>query len=395
MNGKMSSSDRAVIYVDSNAGSESRKGDRPNNNGGSGSNYVIKIQIGDDGNQLFNHPVRIDVTRKAGTRALVTTNGMTKTLIIGGGTDSPLNSSGQSSPRSDMTPPPSQIINGIRFGSETSESDTESDLSATEYRPACLAAQFAMREICCEINEAGILSSRLLKRRGGKKEADLSVGTTKNCSGKKDEDVIVHVTSCSSSVANGNNDEQDQFDQVILVEGEKPGKSLIKHGGDQSMSMGSNSNMTLAEALRNKMIVRAEGHHHLVTIKETAVATDFSIGGDNEVVRAPKMSIPDLNGFHLNEIEVCGYTRMHGNEADGNEDTNGSQCNSASSHNETKASLSNFAGYKDIFSRTAKENQTQIMSEKGTIRGVKNRVRDGIATFLQSSDKKVRNRMNY
>lgn len=45
----------------------------------------------------------------------------------------------------------------------------------------------------------------------------------------------------------------------------------------------------------------------------------------------------------------------------------------------------NFAGYKDIHSRTA-----TIRSAKGTIRGVKNRVRNGIKTFLLNSSTTVR-----
>lgn len=44
-----------------------------------------------------------------------------------------------------------------------------------------------------------------------------------------------------------------------------------------------------------------------------------------------------------------------------------------------------FAGYKDIHSRTS-----TIRSSKGTVRGVKNRVRNGIATFLQMQQSNIK-----
>ena len=36
-----------------------------------------------------------------------------------------------------------------------------------------------------------------------------------------------------------------------------------------------------------------------------------------------------------------------------------------------------------------------LKSRKGTVRGVKNRVRQGIATFLRDKSKKVRNKLPY
>lgn len=56
-------------------------------------------------------------------------------------------------------------------------------------------------------------------------------------------------------------------------------------------------------------------------------------------------------------------------------------CNLAS-HDESDE---NFAGYRDISSRTS-----TIRSAKGTIRGVKNRVKNGIATFLQMQQSTVK-----
>lgn len=46
-----------------------------------------------------------------------------------------------------------------------------------------------------------------------------------------------------------------------------------------------------------------------------------------------------------------------------------------------------FAGYRDI---TASNVASTIRSSKGTIRGVKNRVRNGIATFLQMQQTNVK-----
>ncbi|KAG5666308.1 hypothetical protein PVAND_017859 [Polypedilum vanderplanki] len=62
--------------------------------------------------------------------------------------------------------------------------------------------------------------------------------------------------------------------------------------------------------------------------------------------------------------------------------------NSSSIDNEgqNEESDESFAGYKDLLSTTS-----TIKSEKGTIRGVKNRVRNGIATFLQMQQTTVKN----
>jgi hypothetical protein len=70
--------------------------------------------------------------------------------------------------------------------------------------------------------------------------------------------------------------------------------------------------------------------------------------------------------FHLNEHVSDGKDINHGNDIE-NEET--------------------FAGYRDLLQD--KESSSTIRSAKGTVRGVKNRVRAGIATFLQLHDTKV------
>lgn len=70
--------------------------------------------------------------------------------------------------------------------------------------------------------------------------------------------------------------------------------------------------------------------------------------------------------FHLNEHVSDSTDINHGNYIE-NEET--------------------FAGYRDLLQ--GKESSSTIRSAKGTVRGVKNRVRAGIATFLQLHDTKV------
>jgi len=69
--------------------------------------------------------------------------------------------------------------------------------------------------------------------------------------------------------------------------------------------------------------------------------------------------------FHLNEHVTEDKDTNHGDDIE----------------NET------FAGYRDLLQ--GKDSSSTIKSAKGTIRGVKNRVRAGIATFLQQHDTKV------
>lgn len=70
--------------------------------------------------------------------------------------------------------------------------------------------------------------------------------------------------------------------------------------------------------------------------------------------------------FHLNEHATDSKETVHGQNIESEE---------------------TFAGFRDLLQ--GKESSSTIRSSKGTIRGVKNRVRAGIATFLQLHDTKV------
>ncbi|KAH8295217.1 hypothetical protein KR018_008793 [Drosophila ironensis] len=79
--------------------------------------------------------------------------------------------------------------------------------------------------------------------------------------------------------------------------------------------------------------------------------------------------------FHINEHEnFGGFPRGGGNA----EPPLGGGCGSA----ELAEQHDLFAGYRDVRCGTS-STQSTIRSAKGTVRGVKNRVRNGIATFLQ------------
>lgn len=326
------SSQRAVIYVESGTSLRSSSSSShgvdllSSSSPASGSNYVIKIQIGEEPHL---HPVRIDVSSTPNPGCLPLKPGpppKSKDLDF---PSSP--SSGASSPRSDhTTPPPSSTrmkmkmkmnlnLAGNRFGSETSESDldtesesTESDISSTEFgrgraslspqMSSCSAAQFALREIC----EVG----------GGGGPPPLP-----------------------SSQA------------PVPVSG----------GGDILGAI-----LSLSESMAKKRAAKA------VAAVEEPGAWD-------------KMVELDEVAFHVNEMVDFSLTNCSltpNNRA-------------VTKDAAAEESLLNFAGVRDIFAKRAGEGTKQILSDKGTIRGVKNRVRDGIATFLQSKDTKVSDNMSY
>ncbi|XP_061397925.1 glutaredoxin domain-containing cysteine-rich protein CG12206-like [Musca vetustissima] len=83
--------------------------------------------------------------------------------------------------------------------------------------------------------------------------------------------------------------------------------------------------------------------------------------------------------FHVNEHENF---RSFGNNSNGANNGFSESGNESLSEYDSRSSLSDdvFAGYKDLRCGSA---TSTIRSNKGTVRGVKNRVRNGIATFLQ------------
>lgn len=343
---------------------------------GGGSNYVIKIQIGEE--NMFNHPVRIDVsTGKSGHKAL-RQNKTSSTAIED---DSALSSSGQSSPRSDMTPPPRINSGAIRFGSETSESDTESDISS-EFRPApCQAAQFALREIC----EVGTPSPPPMPRSIMKNP--IKVANSASAAFKSSHFQI----SSSSTKRGASNPVPTDFMSLAGVRGapdNRRSKGVIaKNPIISPESLKAKAELEAEILKRGKLLGAGKGtgfpkkltslrskEKTLKDISENGVYNVTSsvslkpTGEKSLIKKGSEGGSIEPNGFHINEINECNTKE--------NVTTEG-----------TSESLSNFAGYRDIFSRNTGANP--IMSDKGTIRGVKNRVRDGIATFLQTSDSKV------
>jgi glutaredoxin domain-containing cysteine-rich protein 1 len=98
--------------------------------------------------------------------------------------------------------------------------------------------------------------------------------------------------------------------------------------------------------------------------KET---TEKQIASSSKVIKnGEKFDTDRFYKFHLNEHVSDSKDTNHGDDIE-NEET--------------------FAGYRDLLQ--GKDSSSTIKSAKGTIRGVKNRVRAGIATFLQLHDTKV------
>ena len=89
----------------------------------------------------------------------------------------------------------------------------------------------------------------------------------------------------------------------------------------------------------------------------------------------------DSDNEHRNIYENDKYISFHLNERTDNDHT------SARATIERPRDDDSFAGYRDI---RASSMASTIRSSKGTIRGVKNRVRNGIATFLQMQQTNVK-----
>ena len=352
----MASSERALIFVESGTELVASKGRTAVVSSASKdrnmlpkmqdkSNYVIKIHIGDE--TMYN-PVRIDVSTGKSSRI-----GLDKTAILEEDPtfNSSGSSSGQSSPRSDMTPPPRINTGSIRFGSETSESDTESDVSS-EYRPIkCPTAQFAMREMLEiePIRSASTLTNEI----------------TGYHLRRQDSAPIQAFKDASSSSSSFGSNLLNTRNHMSLQ------RSYSSHCPSTPLSLVPekvNNSMTLSSSNSSSSTSERSFCNTLDLARKNLLKTaDMKPAKQDGKLEMKQEEIIDENGFHLDEIN----------------DVNSKAVNEASD------SLNNFAGYKDIFARTKQDGPAQIKSEKGTIRGVKNRVRDGIATFLQSNDIKV------
>ncbi|XP_041764362.1 uncharacterized protein LOC121589481 [Anopheles merus] len=121
-------------------------------------------------------------------------------------------------------------------------------------------------------------------------------------------------------------------------------------------------------------------HHHHHPINERAPSSCSASSHTAESVRSNQFESDRYYKFHLNERaagEQQGATRP------GSPDTRpGPSAGAAAADDDDES----FAGLRDLSNGTS-----TIRSNKGTVRGVKNRVRNGIATFLQMQQTGMKN----
>lgn len=356
-----SSEQRAVIYVESGTSLRSSTTTMLEKSASNsvphhpGSNYVIKIQIGEEPMLgLMSHPVRIDVSSTSGRPLVSLKQKVEQHHNCPCEEESSSSSSGQSSPRSDMTPPPRMNINlggssgGNRFGSETSESDTESDISA-EFRPlSCQAAQFALREIC----EADSPSPPLLPRSIMKK---VKVGSGGGGGGEDDKIAVppplpeskapILPPPPSSAQLDGQVEQIHTVQNTAGVNATVAESSAAKQPEAPTNILG--AIMTLSESMALKRAQKAAAE---AVLEHQAGKQSFA---------THKVVVMDESGFHVNEM--VGFSRSPASLTPNNK--------GATKDAAAEESLSNFAGVRDIFSRRAGEGTKQILSDRGTIRG--------------------------
>lgn len=140
--------------------------------------------------------------------------------------------------------------------------------------------------------------------------------------------------------------------------------SLLRDIRDRSSKHSASDLITMTKSEQNDSDNNNKNLYTRVKIKTgTKSAQDICI--DDDTYKMAKIYENDkFYKFHINEsvlnvIDEISPQNIHADES--------------------------FAGYKDINSRTS-----TICSSKGTVRGVKNRVRNGIATFLQMQHSNVK-----
>ncbi|XP_017112383.1 glutaredoxin domain-containing cysteine-rich protein CG12206 [Drosophila elegans] len=94
------------------------------------------------------------------------------------------------------------------------------------------------------------------------------------------------------------------------------------------------------------------------------------------------------------QFEADGYYTFHVHEHDNFRSFNSSSSTEYEAHAFPEEPLDeHFAGYRDVRTEGKQSASSTIRSAKGTVRGVKNRVRNGVATFLQLQQPNVKNFM--
>ncbi|XP_017065774.1 glutaredoxin domain-containing cysteine-rich protein CG12206 [Drosophila eugracilis] len=106
--------------------------------------------------------------------------------------------------------------------------------------------------------------------------------------------------------------------------------------------------------------------------------------------RDPGPLVTKIDGRPL-QYEADGYYNFHVNEHD-NFRSFGSN-SSTESYPEEQDHDGDFVGFRDVRIKGKRSANSTIKSAKGTVRGVKNRVRNGVATFLQLQQPNFKNYM--
>lgn len=166
-------------------------------------------------------------------------------------------------------------------------------------------------------------------------------------------------------------DDDDDYDDDDGINKLANHTIIIKNTANQAFSRWNSNNQTSecqAQCVTSASTARtqATNNHH----------NNNNTNGHNDNMSAS--SVPSANKTYENDK----YYKFHINE-----------CVSDEAANEARAAQAiireddTFAGYRDISARVP---VSTIRSSKGTIRGVKNRVRNGIATFLQMQQTNVK-----
>lgn len=141
--------------------------------------------------------------------------------------------------------------------------------------------------------------------------------------------------------------------------------------------------------LRDLRQPRNPSEERQLTLTAAATAKDRKIDA-----RPLKYEADQFYNFHVNEhanypsfgeIDSCAEYATHGLLHHSGDGGGGAQSSADPDAEEADA----FVGYRDV-RRNATKQVSTIRSSKGTVRGVKNRVRNGVATFLQLQQPNVK-----
>jgi hypothetical protein len=150
-------------------------------------------------------------------------------------------------------------------------------------------------------------------------------------------------------------------------------RSELKNGKDASIKLNGSMFKYLDISPTSTLSYSSDNHAKRSIVEEKTYedrqkeTTEKENEPDSKIIlNGEKFDTDRFYKFHLNEHVSDGKETNHGDDIENDE---------------------TFAGYRDLLQD--KGPSSTIRSAKGTIRGVKNRVRAGIATFRQQHDTKV------